>query len=389
MIAAMPKKPRRKPRFRRRSPLSLAIALAAIVLAYLGGSGELTSLRERAMELGRRAGEAVRGAPAPAPVSTAPGTADPAALSGDSPITVFFAPDPPDSRVGPDDALLGLINGARESIRCAFYDIEYMPVADALIAKHAARVKVEVVSDTNYADRAAVRRMIDAKVPVIFDEREAFMHNKFCVVDGAAVWTGSTNVTNNCMFRNDNNALVVRSREIAENYTAEFAEMFEKGWFGARSPARTPHPVVKLGEIEVQNWFAPEDGVEARIVEQIGHARKSVLFLAYAFTSDPIGDAMIAAMKRGVTVRGVFETRTMRDDASEAGRLRHAGAEVSGDGGQYNMHNKVIIIDAATVITGSYNFSRNANEDNDENVLCITSPAIAAQYVQRFEAIAK
>ena len=317
--------------------MTLVIVLTAIVFAYLAGSGRLEAWREQAQSLGRRAGEALNStkpkapdaAKPPAEVAKAPGTVD--VGSAVAPISIYFAPDPADSKNGPDDALLAVIAGAKESVLCAFYDLELEAVADALIARHQARVKVGVVSDTNYAGRAAVKRVIDAKIPVVFDERESFMHNKFCVADGRVVWTGSTNVTENCMFRNDNNAVVLRSDEIAENYAVEFKEMFEGNYFGPRSPQRTPHPVVKLGEIEVQNYFAPEDGVEEKIVEQIGYARESILFMAYAFTSDPIADAMVGAMKRGVKVRGIFESRTMKDDACEDDKLRRAGADIIAD----------------------------------------------------------
>lgn len=372
-----------------------------MVFAYLAGSGRLDGWRKQATDLGRRAGEALNSAkpaekpaekpPVPATPPKAPGTIDIASAKGEAApaISVYFAPDPPDSKNGPDDALLHLIAGAKESVFCAFYDFELEPVADALIERKKARVNVEVVSDTNYADRAAIKRVIDAKIPVVFDEREAFMHNKFCVVDGGAVWTGSTNVTNNCMYRNDNNSVVVRSRDIAENYILEFGEMFNDHYFGARSPRRTPHPIVKLGDVEVQNYFAPEDGVEEKIIDQINYARKSIVFMAYSFTSDPISEAMVKAIKRGVTVRGVFESRNMKDDACEDDKLRRAGAEIHADKNKYNMHSKVIVIDSAIVITGSYNFSRNANEDNDENLLIISDRGIAEKYVARFEELVR
>jgi len=412
----MARKKKPKSSGRKRSPLSFIVVLTAMAFAYLAGSGRLGELRQEATDLGRRAGEALNSitpvappagdasAPAatPTPESasattppakpTAPGTIDIAAANpGEAPpaISVYFAPDPENSKNGPDDALINLIGSARESVFCAFYDLELESVADALIARKNARVKVEVVSDTNYEGRTAIKRVIEAKIPVVFDERSSFMHNKFCVIDGGVVWTGSTNVTNNCMYRNDNNSVVVRSKYIAENYTAEFGEMFNDHYFGPRSPSRTPHPIVKLGDVEVQNYFAPEDGVEEKIIEQIGYARKSIIFMAYSFTSDPIADAMVAAIKRGVPVRGIFESRTMKDKACEDDKLRRAGAEVISDKNPYNMHSKVIVVDAATVITGSYNFSRNANEDNDENLLIISSREIAEKYVARFEELAK
>lgn len=308
-------------------------------------------------------------------------TTDPAA----SAIQAYFAPDPPGNGQGPDDALLGLIASAKSTILCAFYDFELESVAHALIAMHDAGVKVSVVSDTTYNRRSAVNLVIAARIPVVFDERKDFMHNKFCVVDGQTIWTGSTNVTNNGMYLNDNNAVVIQSTELAVNYTDEFNEMFVDHRFGPRSPSRTRYPVVKLGSTVIENYFAPEDHVQEKIIEQVHAARNEIIFLAYAFTSDAIAKAMIDAMQHGVAVRGVLEARNVNDRACEDDRLRDAGATVYLDKNSYNMHNKVIVIDAATVITGSYNFSRNADENNDENILFINDRTVAQRYRAYFE----
>jgi len=374
----------RTPRLRLRP--AQALVLIAIALAYLAGSGQLGGLRERVEGLLQQAQQALpQASQTPKPATTA--STPPSEVADASAISIYFAPDPPGNGQGPDDALLGLIASAQKTILCAFYDLELESVADALIAKHDAGVKVSVVSDTTYDKRDAVKKVIAARIPVVFDERKDFMHNKFCVVDGQTLWTGSTNITNNCMYRNDNNAVVLRSEQLAVNYTDEFNEMFVDKRFGPRSPSRTRYPVVKLGDTTVENYFAPEDGVQEKLIAQIHAARTEIVFLAYAFTSDPIALAMIEAMRQGVVVRGLLEARNVNDRACEDDRLRDAGAKVYVDTGTYNMHNKVIVIDDATVITGSYNFSRNADENNDENILFINDRTIAQRYVAYFDTL--
>lgn len=387
MIHAMPRKFRRarRPRriFRRRRPRPASILLLALVLLGFWLANGQQGLRERITAEWPRA--IPPGAPAAAPTAPSAPAAPTPSPTGDASIRVYFAPDPPGNGTGPDDVLIQLIASARSTVFCAFYDLELVPVADALIAQHRAGRKVALVSDTTYNRRAAVNRVIDAGIPVVFDERNDFMHNKFCVVDGATVWTGSTNITQNCMYRNDNNALVIQSSALAENYTAEFDEMFGAKRFGPRSPSRTPNPVIKLGEFTtIENYFAPEDDVQEKILEQIRAARREILFMAFAFTSDPIAEAMIDAMREGVQVRGVLEARNVNDRACEDDRLRDAGATVYVDSNPNNMHNKIIVIDEATVITGSYNFSRNADENNDENILFINDRALALQYTAYF-----
>jgi phosphatidylserine/phosphatidylglycerophosphate/cardiolipin synthase-like enzyme len=262
--------------------------------------------------------------------------------------------------------------------------LQLMAAADALIARHLDGVTVRLVSDSHYRDREAMQRCIRAGIPVVFDERSAFMHDKFCVVDGRAVWTGSTNITENCMYRNNNNALLIVSAELAEDYTAEFLEMFEKKRFGGRSPQNTPHPLVMVSGISVECYFAPEDHVQREIVAEIRESVQSIDFMAFSFTSKEIAVAMAARMKDGVRVRGVFEGRNVNNEASRDDYLRERGAEIHLDTNSYTMHHKVIIIDVATVITGSYNFSKNAEEDNDENLLIIHDPETAKTYAGEF-----
>ena len=122
------------------------------------------------------------------------------------PVRVYFAPPQPDDPDPIDQALLRLINSAQTSVNCAFYELGLPIVADALVSRHQAGVRVGIVSDSDYADRTAVQNCIAAGIPVAFDERPAFMHNKFCVVDERFVWTGSTNITENCMYKNNNNS---------------------------------------------------------------------------------------------------------------------------------------------------------------------------------------
>jgi len=76
--------------------------------------------------------------------------------------------------------------------------------------------------------------------------RGGLMHNKFIVIDNASVWTGSLNTTSNGANKNNNNAIYTRSKELAENFTTEFNEMFEYNQFGSKSPKVIPHPRVAM-----------------------------------------------------------------------------------------------------------------------------------------------
>jgi len=86
-----------------------------------------------------------------------------------------------------------------------------------------------------------------------------------------------------------------------------------------------------------------------------------------------------------VDVTGIFETRGSETEFSELPPMYCAGLPVRQDGNPSTFHHKVIVIDGQILITGSLNFSNNADESNDENVVILNNPAIAAQYLQEFE----
>jgi phosphatidylserine/phosphatidylglycerophosphate/cardiolipin synthase-like enzyme len=180
----------------------------------------------------------------------------------------------------------------------------------------------------------------------------------------------------------------IHSAELAENYLAEFEEMFSEGRFGAGSPMNTPHPVISIAGTRVETYFSPEDGTAERLVALIREAQESVYFLAYSFTSDEIAAALLEKAQEGVIVAGVMdESQARTNTGSESERLRAAGLDVYLDGGQGSMHHKVFLIDERIVVTGSYNFSANAEERNDENTLILYNSEIAELYLAEFNRI--
>jgi phosphatidylserine/phosphatidylglycerophosphate/cardiolipin synthase-like enzyme len=322
-------------------------------------------------------------------------------VSGDWIRVYFTSPRYPDDDTyhhdGLDEVLAAVIGQAESSVDVAAYDFDLKRVADALIAAHGRGVKVRFVTDSDNADEDAVQDLRQAGIPVVEDKRDSgLMHDKFIVIDQVWIWTGSWNLTSNGTYRNNNNAVMIASPALAENYTAEFEEMFTAK-FGPTSPANTPNPRViitaevedangqmQTKQIEVENYFAPEDEVAAQIIAEIKSAKSRIRFLAFTFTSDEIAEAMLERAQAGVVVQGVIEDRNAEGDYSQYDRLLQDIPDILPDGNPYIMHHKVIIIDDETVILGSYNFTASAEERNDENVLIIHDPEVAALFVQEF-----
>jgi phosphatidylserine/phosphatidylglycerophosphate/cardiolipin synthase-like enzyme len=314
-------------------------------------------------------------------------------VSGDW-IAVYFTaphtPDDPANHAGGIDAdLTDLIESGRESVDVAAYDLDLESVAEALIQAQGDGVRVRVVVDGTNVEEEAVTRLREARVPIVArpDQGWGIMHNKFVVVDGVWVWTGSWNLTDNGTYRNNNNAVVIASRYLAQDYATEFEELYS-GRFGPSSPAETPYPVVTLESgdrsAQLEVYFAPEDRAADRLVEVLSSAQANVRFLAFQFTSPRIADVLIDLAGRGVTVQGIVEARSAGSSYSEFERLRTGGVDVLPDGNPYIMHHKVFIVDSEVVVLGSYNFTVSADENNDENLLIIHDSEVAAAFLGEF-----
>jgi phosphatidylserine/phosphatidylglycerophosphate/cardiolipin synthase-like enzyme len=373
----MPKRKRRSP-----SATSAGTVIVLLILIVLG-----------LMKIFGQGGAGAVPAWTPRP-STAPGiTAAPTLPQEDGAWYSLYFTDPgsPEAnslRGGPDEALRAAIDGARISLDLAVYDIDLYRIRDALIDAHRRGVSVRVVTDSDYLDEDAVQGILEAGIPVLGDRREGFMHNKFAVIDRQEVWTGSMNFTINDAYRNNNNLIRIRSLELAEDYTVEFEGMFEEDLFGPSTSADTPHPTLTVEGAWIEVYFSPDDGTARRLVELLRGAQDSIYFLAYSFTSDDVANAIMERARAGVSASGVMETSQYESNqGTEYDRFKNAGLDVRLDGNPRNMHHKVLIIDRQTVVTGSYNFSGNAEETNDENTLIIHNAEIAGQYMAEFERI--
>lgn len=289
---------------------------------------------------------------------------------------------------GPVADLAQAINQARLSVDVAVYDLDLLSINKALINAQRRGVVVRVVTESDNLDspETQIPAIQEAGIEVIADRRESLMHHKFTVIDRMEVWTGSMNYTASDGYHNDNNLIRIRSTELAEIYTKEFNKMFEQDLFGDARRTSNHSKSVNINGTEIEAYFSPEDGIASKIVELIDNAQESIDFLAYSFSAGDISEAMIARAQAGVTLAGVFDkTQAAATESSSAYFvLQSAGLDVRLDSSPQNMHDKIILIDGRIVITGSYNFSAAAENQNDENILIIHNTDIAGLYQQDF-----
>ena len=127
-------------------------------------------------------------------------------------------------------------------------------------------------------------------------------------------------------------------------------------------------------------YFSPRGGCTDAVVKELNAAKTSVLVQAYSFTSVPIAKALVDAHKRGVRVEVILDKSQRTEKYSSATFMVNMGIPTKIDAQHAIAHNKIMVIDGQTVITGSFNFTKNAEENNAENLLVIQSPELAAQY---------
>jgi phosphatidylserine/phosphatidylglycerophosphate/cardiolipin synthase-like enzyme len=366
-------------------------------------------------------------------------------------ITTYSAPDLnvyfQSKRAGLDAELTGrlveFIAATETSLDCAIYDLRHPQILAAL-TQLASRphVRLRIAFDgsgeragggsgdpkpsgtAQALDQAGLRGHATA----IHEHGRHLMHDKYLVRDGQAVWVGSANFTVGGLELQDNNCLEITSPALAAIYTDTFAELISPdherlehaAHAGERHAAQhvTTPAAVAVDGAHITPYFAPAagEGIEQALVAAIRQARR-IRVLAFLISDPGVLDALAPfAANHRFDIRGVYDPHGMQDvtraqgghqaHAGRTGKAEHAvqsdarfwflhdprfiaapshGFSVGRE--QDFMHNKVIVIDDRLVFTGSYNFSENA-EENDETLLAIDSPALASAYTAYFDALA-
>ena len=239
------------------------------------------------------------------------------------------------------------------------------------------------------------------------------MHNKYIVRDAAsadaAVFTGSSNYTNDSWGLQDNNLLCLRSQQLASYYARDFADLWSRGKI-VDSTGSHDTGTVRLNDVPVTIAFTPggSAAVLKEIVGAIAAARNQLYVASVVLSSGPILAALSEAIDRGLPLGGLYDGPQM-DQVERQWKAANVGADkvntwqkvarhlarknsIPFDGQNQSqphnfMHNKLVVADQV-VVTGSFNLSNHAM-GNAENVLLIRDAQFAelyAKYIQRLMA---
>ena len=356
-------------------------------------------------------------------LACAPSTADLDSTRGGR-VDVFF--NEPGTRMNnmwePDavQIMIETIRGAKSRIDMAVMGFGREEVIDALIEAYDRGVAVRMVGDAGHLNNLGYERFRERHIPLVPGNLNHIMHDKFMVVDSRFVFGGTANWTDTDLRHNSNNFFLIDSPAVAEDFTAEFEQMFA-GVFGHNKREIDNGRVYQVGDTTVEVWFSPNEDSMGRILELVDAAQDSIRFTIFAFTKDQVGSAFIRKQREfaardaaeGVSRDGDFRTHRSVAGAIDQSQLhsngqyhelyRLAGAQIplrldgndnSQQPGDYQagggrLHSKTMVLDAygedPVVITGSFNWSSSATQSNDEYLLIFRGPRVAEDFDLYFE----
>jgi phosphatidylserine/phosphatidylglycerophosphate/cardiolipin synthase-like enzyme len=303
-------------------------------------------------------------------------------------------------------AIATFLDGAQRTLDLAQYDFDLKPATAAIVGGAIQRaagrgVHVRLAYNVDHArpvpvppppspDEALIAALPVEALPIA--GVPDLMHHKYVIRDGEAVWTGSTNWTDDAWTRQENVIVVVtEAPALAAAYRRDFEQLAHSG------------RVEGTGSVEpewhegVRAWFTPGHGEDLshRIAQAIGHARRRVRICSPVLTTPPVLGALTSAVAAGkVDVAGCIDATQMADVAQQwhanrgewklpllhriAGAFTAKRSTPYGQGDVHDfMHAKLTVVDD-TLFTGSFNLSR-SGERNAENVLEIEDPGLADQ----------
>lgn len=292
-----------------------------------------------------------------------------------------------------EEEIIQLIDNAQSTIHIAVYDIRRISLRDALTNALDRGVTVALAADYQEYNEP------DCNTDVYWDSCDTFIwleergatvsvssyqsylqHNKYMIVDGEYLVTGSTNWTDTGFTKNANNTLFIQSADVAQVYEAEFSQMMAGNFANEKDDVSDS---VTVAGIDLNIYFSPNRGVaKYALLDAIYSAEESILFSAFFFTDEDISNALIARALDGVSVYGVMDELGASNAYSKDETLCLSNTSIDVRIEEYSgkVHNKLMVIDQKTVATGSYNWTQSGAFQNDENMLVFTDGILGLEY---------
>jgi hypothetical protein len=294
-----------------------------------------------------------------------------------------------------NDTIAAYMDLAQNTLDICVYNASDATIAAAINAAYNRGVAVRYIADDDVVN--SMLSSLNSNIPIVYRDPApaGIMHNKFIIVDANStdnswIMGGSTNWTNpGNLFNDYNNIIFIQDEAVAKAYTMEFNEMWG-GVFGSSKLDNTPHKFI-VGGSDVEVYFSPSDQTTNQISKVIESVDYTFEFGLLSFTRDDLAQTIIDKDAQfGVNIRGIIED--VNTTGSEFANLQTNGVNMRSHMGVSNsFHHKYAIADGniagsdPIVLTGSHNWSNNAENESDENTLIIHNATIANIYLQEFE----
>ena len=213
------------------------------------------------------------------------------------------------------------------------------------------------------------------------------MHNKFFIIDGEYVWTGSANISDTGTGGYNANVVAsIKSKYLANHYLIEFEQMFNDGSFHrSKKKLRKQDIRTEIDGQTIELFFSPQGFAMYRgVIPLIQEAQESIDISMFFLTHKNVSKELVAANNRGVNVRVIIDATSATNGYSKHNYLRDNGIPVKVENWGGKMHMKSAIIDSKHLIVGSMNWTSAGESKNDENTLIVRNALDANSYQEFF-----
>ena len=188
-----------------------------------------------------------------------------------------------------------------------------------------------------------------------------------------------------CMPDADRRALRHFAFELARSAPADMGVGLVLGWLEDVVKVLDPGEPSKLPSPLAEAYFSPGEDCPRAIIRLMENARLTADVCVFTITDDRLSTALIDAHHRGVSFRVITDNDKAFDEGSDVDRIGRAGVPVRVDRTRFHMHHKFAIIDGELLLSGSYNWTRGASRDNEENLIVTSDHRLLAAYKVAFE----
>jgi len=319
--------------------------------------------------------------------SEAPTASCAAPPSGDF-VPVFFNP----GNAGFEE-LAGTLRSAKKTLDLCLFTISDDRLSQIVLDVHAAGVKVRLITDDDMhqamktSDVASLQK---AGIQVRFDRKKVHMHHKFVLVDDELCVHGSLNWSTGALRNNRENIIITRSDHIIESFAAEFERLWAA--FAPKAAIDTSLAPNCAWKDDVLAMFFPdqEDHNFAQLFDVVSSAKSTLDVAVFTLTVPELIEAIKDAHQRGARVRVITDDRQAKFacKGKPFRDLQAAGVEVRTDRSPANMHHKFCVVDGRILCNGSYNWTRQGEDGNYENLVVYRNHAdLTTSFSREFESL--